>query len=129
MAISGKVSAATVAASAVAVVGGIVGPHVFPNGTPADVKGLSLGVVTAAVTFVSGYLAKHGIDAKAVEADASALASDLGVPFSSIPEYVDPEPVALPAPVVAPVPAPVAVAPVQVVAPGAVVAASVPVAE
>jgi uncharacterized membrane protein (UPF0136 family) len=126
MAISGKVSTATVAASTVAVVGGIVGPHIFPNGTPSDVKGLSLGVVTAAVTFVSGYLAKHGIDAKAVEADASALATDLGVPFSSIPEYVDPEPVALPvaAPVVAPVAAPVAVAPVQVVAP---VAVSVPV--
>lgn len=122
MAISGKVSAATVAASTVAVVGGIVGPHIFPNGTPSDVKGLSLGVVTAAVTFVSGYLAKHGIDAKAVEADASALATDLGVPFSSIPEYVDPEPVALP--VVAPVAAPVAVTPVQVVAP---VAVSVPV--
>ena len=122
MAISGKVSAATVAASTVAVVGGIVGPHIFPNGTPSDVKGLSLGVVTAAVTFVSGYLAKHGIDAKAVEADASALATDLGVPFSSIPEYVDPEPVALP--VAAPVAAPVAVAPVQVVAP---VAVSVPV--
>jgi hypothetical protein len=129
MAISGKVSAATVAASAVAVVGGIVGPHVFPNGTPADVKGLSLGVVTAAVTFVSGYLAKHGIDAKAVEADASALASDLGVPFSSIPEYVDPEPVAEPVavPLAAPaVAVPVAVPAVQVVAP---VAVSVPVAE
>jgi hypothetical protein len=110
MNISGKVTASTVAASMASVVGGIVGPHVFPNGTPSDVKGLYLGGVTAAVTFVSGYLARHGINADALASDAETLASDLGVPFSQVPQAVEPDPVEA-APVSTPVPAPIVFAP------------------
>jgi hypothetical protein len=101
---SPKVTASTVAASAATVVGGIVGPYVFPNGTPADVKGLWLALVTAGVTFASGYLTTH----PALEKDAEkvvSIADELGVPFSRIAEYVEPTPA--PAPVVE-VPAPVA---------------------
>jgi hypothetical protein len=123
MSISGKVTASTVAASLTTVVGGIVGPHVFPHGVPSDVKGLYLGVTTAAVTFVSGYLAKHHIDAAAVASDAVSLASDLGVPFSQLPQAVEDVAEAVGVPLPVDVPLPVVPAPVAPVTP------SVPVAE
>jgi hypothetical protein len=111
MAISGKVAASTVAASVSTVVAGIIAPHVFPAGTPSDIVGLFEAGVTAVVTFVSGYMARHGIAVPAAVEEAVAL--DFGVPFSSIPdapEVLAPaEPVAPVAPVA---PAPAVVAPV-----------------
>lgn len=86
MAISGKVTASTVAASVTTVVSGILAPHVFWTSVPSDVRGLVEGGVTAVITFASGYLAKHGIDAPAAIADAVELGTDLGVPFSAIPD-------------------------------------------
>lgn len=100
---SPKVTAATVAASTVSVIGGIVGPYVFPNGTPADVKGLALAVVTAGVTFASGYLTKHPALEHDVEA-AVSVAEELGKPFSQVAEYIEPF-VPAPAPVVPQAPA------------------------
>jgi hypothetical protein len=86
---SPKVTASTVAASAATVVGGIVGPYVFPHGTPADVKGLWLAVVTAGVTFASGYFTKHPAVTKEVEKVAS-IADELGKPFAQIAEWTEP---------------------------------------
>lgn len=113
---SPKVTAATVAASAASVVGGIVGPYVFPSGTPADVKGLWLAGVTAAVTFASGYVTKHPAIEKTADKVVS-LADEVGKPFSQLAEYVEPKISVVdltpraPAPTVAdavPAPAPVA---------------------
>jgi hypothetical protein len=100
---SPKVTAATVAASAASVVGGIVGPYVFPDGTPADVKGLWLAGVTAAVTFASGYLTRHVAVAKEAEHVVS-VAEQIGKPFSQVAQLIDfaqaePAPVAPVAPV------------------------------
>lgn len=85
---SPKISAATVAAAVSTTVGGIVGPYVFPHGVPSDVKGLSLALVTAGVTFASGYLTKHAAVAREVE-KAVSLADELGKPFSQISEWVE----------------------------------------
>lgn len=105
MAISGKVTASTVAASVTTVVSGILAPHVFGHQTPSDVRGLIEGGVTAAVTFVAGYLARHGVDPVKLAEDSAAVASDLGVPFMALSEAVEPvEPAAEPAPVAAPLP-------------------------
>jgi len=113
MAISGKVTASTVAASATTVISGILAPHIFWASVPSDVKGLVEAGVTAAVTFVSGYLAKHGVAYETQVAVGSQVATDFGAPFSSIPEApevlapldVAPAPVALAAvPVAEPVP-------------------------
>lgn len=90
---SPKISAATVAAGASTVVGGIVGPYVFPSGVPTDVQGLWLAAFTAAVTFASGYLTRHPADAARVGAvvkDAEKVSEAVGVPFSQIAEYVEP---------------------------------------
>jgi hypothetical protein len=114
---SPKVTASTVAAGLSSVVGGIVGPYVFPDSTPADVKGLWLGVVSAAVAFGAGFLTKH--PKLEAEVDHAAFVVDeLARPFSQIPEWVDAAkevtaPVAAePAPVVAP-PAHVVLPPAQ----------------
>jgi hypothetical protein len=111
MAISGKVTASTVAAAAVTVVSGILAPHVFWSSVPSDVRGLVEAGVTAVVTFASGYLARHGVDAGAVEHDVESLADDFGVPFMQVHDVVDApvdEPVGEPAPSVV---EPVAVTP------------------
>jgi hypothetical protein len=102
--ISGKVTASTVAASVTSILGGIVGPHVFPHGVPSDVKGLALGVTTAAITFVSGYLAKHRVDVEAAVTDVVDLGADLGVPYSQLPQSVQDaaEEIGIPLPVDAP---------------------------
>jgi len=92
MAISGKVTASTTAASITAIVTGILAPHVFSRGVPSDVRGLVEAGVTAGITFVSGYLAKHGIDAGAVAQDVEALVVDLGVPFMAVAEAPEAEP-------------------------------------
>jgi hypothetical protein len=84
MAISGKVTASTVAATGATIVAGIVAPHVFSHSVPSDVRGLIEGGVTAVVTFVSGYLAKHGISYERLAADTAAVAEDLGVPFMAL---------------------------------------------
>lgn len=84
MAISGKVTASTVAASVSTVVTGILAPHVFPHGVASDVRGLIEGGVTGAVTFVFGWLAKHGIDGAQLTEDVEAVATDLGVPFMAL---------------------------------------------
>jgi ABC-type Fe3+-siderophore transport system permease subunit len=105
-AISGKVTASTVAAAGTTIVAGILAPHVFQLSVPSDVRGLIEGGVTAVVTFASGYLAKHGVAYEKLVTDTEAVATDLGVPFMSLSQAVEPEP------------APVAVEP----APGAPVA-------
>lgn len=110
---SPKISAATVAAAVSTTVGGIVGPYVFPHGVPSDVKGLSLALVTAGVTFASGYLTKHTAVAREAEKVIS-LADELGKPFSQISEWVeDVAPAAVPTIVPASV-APGVAAPVPV---------------
>jgi hypothetical protein len=68
MAVSPKVSAATVGAAFTTIIAGILGPHLFPHATASDVQGLVEAVVTAAVTFGSGFLAR---DAQRVEAEVS----------------------------------------------------------
>lgn len=107
-AISGKVTASTVAAAGTTIVAGILAPHVFWPNVPSDVQGLVEGGITAVVTFVSGYMAKHGINYEKFVQDADVVASDLGVPFSALadaPEQPsrsdavqDPAPVAQPLP-------------------------------
>lgn len=72
--ISGKVTAATVAASATTLVCSILAPHVFPGGIPSDIQGLVETGVTAVVTFASGYAARHGI-VTVVEHEAAKLAT------------------------------------------------------
>lgn len=94
MAISGKVTASTVAASLTTVISGILAPHVFSHGVPSDVRGLIEGGTTAVITFVAGYLAKHGIDPAKLAEDSVAVASDLGVPFSALSEAPEVPPVA-----------------------------------
>jgi hypothetical protein len=97
-AISGKVTASTVAAAGTTIVAGILAPHVFSHNVPSDVRGLVQGGVTAALTFVSGYLAKHGVSYEKLVQDSAAVASDLGVPFMALSESA-PEPLAVePAP-------------------------------
>jgi hypothetical protein len=118
MAISGKVIASTVGAAATTVVSGILAPHVFWPSVQPDVRGLVEAGVTAVVTFASGYLARHGIDAQAVEHDVEALAEDFGVPFMQVHDVADD------APAVEPV---VEVAPVVPVVDGSAVTPSTPV--
>lgn len=91
MAISGKVTASTVAASVTTVITGILAPHVFPHGVPSDVRGLVEGGIAAVVTFGAGYLAKHGIDAEKLAEDVTAVAEDLGVPYMSVPDVAEVE--------------------------------------
>jgi hypothetical protein len=107
MAVSGKVVASTVAAAATTVVSGILAPHVFWPSVQPDVRGLVEAGVTAVVTFASGYLARHGVDAQAVERDVEALAEDFGVPFMQVHDVADDAPVVEPVVEVAPVVEPV----------------------
>jgi predicted anti-sigma-YlaC factor YlaD len=103
MAISGKVTASTVAAAGTTVVAGILAPHVFWPSVPSDVRGLIEAGVTAVITFASGYMAKHGVAYEKLMQDAGAVASDLGVPFMALSDAVEAPPrsdvVADPAPV------------------------------
>lgn len=60
MAISGKVSAGTVAAGVATAVTDIIARHTFHgSAVPGDILALIGATVTAGVTFVAGYLAKH----------------------------------------------------------------------
>lgn len=110
MSISGKVTASTVAASVTTVISGILAPHVFTHSVPSDVRGLIEGGTTAVITFVAGYLAKHGIDAEQLATDVEAVGSDLGVPFMALSDAVESpaDVVADPAPVAVPVAQPLA---------------------
>lgn len=65
MAISGKVSAASVGAGVATVVSDIVARHLGAP-VPADVLALIGASITAGVTFVCGYLARH-VPASAVD--------------------------------------------------------------
>jgi hypothetical protein len=72
--ISGKVTAATVAAASTTMVCNILGPYVFHGQVPSDIQGLIDSAIAAAVTFAAGYLARHVVPAagslvKAAEAD------------------------------------------------------------
>ncbi|MDH6108854.1 hypothetical protein P3T36_002985 [Kitasatospora sp. MAP12-15] len=69
--ISGKVTASTVATGISTLVFSIVAPHIWHGTITPDIEGLIESVITAAVTFVAGYVAKHGI-AAAVERDVKA---------------------------------------------------------
>lgn len=73
MAISGKVSAATVGAATATLVSDIVARHAFHGNVPGDILALIGASSTAAVTFVFGYLAKH-VPAE-VKADAEKFVS------------------------------------------------------
>jgi hypothetical protein len=95
MAISGKVSAASVGAAGATLVSDILARHAFHGQVPGDVLALVGASVTAAVTFACGYLAKH------VPITVQHVAED--VASSAIAEYVDPAPVAEPAAPVPPV--------------------------
>lgn len=101
MAISPKVSAATVAASLSTVIIGIVGPHAFPHGTPADIQGLIGAAVTAVVTFASGYLARH--DTAAV-AEVKADVAKADVVYTKVRQAVQPATVPQAAPLAEAVP-------------------------
>lgn len=74
MAVSPKVSAATVGAAFTTIVAGILGPHLFPHATASDVQGLIEAVVTAAVTFGSGWFAREApkVEAEVKHVEASA---------------------------------------------------------
>jgi hypothetical protein len=92
MAISGKVTASTVAAAGSTIIAGILAPHVFTHQVPSDVRGLIEGGVTAAVTFVSGYLARHGIAYEKLITDTADVAADLGVPFMALSDVTEETP-------------------------------------
>jgi hypothetical protein len=72
--ISGKVTASTVAASGTTLVCSILAPHVFHGQLSPDLQGLIETIVTAGITFASGYMARHGIVA-AVAKDVQAVES------------------------------------------------------
>jgi hypothetical protein len=72
--ISGKVTASTVAASATTLVCSILAPHVFHGQVTPDIQGLIETVITAGITFASGYAARHGI-VSVVEKDVAKLAA------------------------------------------------------
>lgn len=91
MAISGKVSAASVGAAGATLVSDIIARHAFHGQVPGDVLALVGASVTAAVTFACGYLAKH------VPITVQKVAEDVAT--SAIAEYVDPAPAAEDAPV------------------------------
>lgn len=59
MAVSPKVSAATVGASLSTMVIGILNVHVFPHGMAPDVEGLVSAAVVALSTFASGWFARE----------------------------------------------------------------------
>jgi hypothetical protein len=99
VAISGKVSSATVASALTSIVFADVAPHVFHGTVPADLVGLAGAAITAAVTFVAGYMARHGLaDAlpqvvkdEAVSVLAHAVPSFLepvAVPVAPLPQAV-----------------------------------------
>lgn len=69
--ISGKVTAATVATGITTLVFSIVAPHLGAGQISPDVEGLVESVVTAAVTFGAGYLAKHRV-VETIEKDVQA---------------------------------------------------------
>lgn len=58
MAISPKVSAATVGASVSTLIIGILSVHVFPHGMAPDVQGLVSAAIVALVTFAAGWFAR-----------------------------------------------------------------------
>jgi hypothetical protein len=76
VAISGKVTAATVAASLTSVAFSGLAPHIAVSG---DVKSLAGGLATALVTFGAGYFAKHGVSFEQAAEDAANLLADFGV--------------------------------------------------
>jgi len=59
--ISGKVTAATVATGITTLVFSILAPHLGAGQIDPDVQGLVEAIVTAAVTFAAGYMAKHRV--------------------------------------------------------------------
>lgn len=91
MAISPKVSAATVGASVTTMVIGIVGPHLFPHGMPTDVQGLIGAGVTAAITFASGYFARHDVAVAKVVKTAEQDVAKADVVFTKVKEATAPQ--------------------------------------
>jgi hypothetical protein len=98
VAISGKVSAASVGAAAATLVSDIVARHAFHGQVPGDVLALVGASVTAAVTFACGYMARH------VPITVQRVAED--VASSAVAEFVDPAPLAATESVAAPAPVP-----------------------
>lgn len=88
MSVSPKVSAATVGASLTTVVVGILGPHVFPHGMAPDVQGLVAAVLTAAVTFGSGYLARHDAEVTNIVNKVEAKAEAADVVYTKVRQAV-----------------------------------------
>lgn len=83
MAVSPKVSAATVGAAFTTIVAGIVGPHVFPSSTASDVQGLVEAAVTALVTFGSGWFAR---ELPKVEQDVKPLVQQAETVYTKVRE-------------------------------------------
>jgi len=81
--ISGKVTASTVATGVSTLVFSIVAPHLIHGQLDPDIQGLIESVITAAVTFGAGYLAKHGITA-AIAKDVSAVLSAPAKPAPAV---------------------------------------------
>lgn len=75
MAISPKVSAATVGASVSTLIIGILSVHVFPHGMAPDVQGLVSAGVVALTTFASGWFSRElpKVEAAAVKDVAPAV--------------------------------------------------------
>lgn len=91
VAISGKVTASTVSAALTTIVFADVAPHVFHGAVPADLVGLVGAAVTAGVTFVAGYFARHGL----LEAVPAVLKDEaVKVLADAVPSFL--EPVAVP---------------------------------
>lgn len=91
MAISGKVSAASVGAASATLVSDIVARHMFHGQVPGDVLALVGAGVTAAVTFVCGYLAKHipaPVKAEVERVAEMAVAQVADAPQGEAPTYV-----------------------------------------
>jgi hypothetical protein len=85
--ISGKVTAATVAASFSTLVFSTVAPHIFHGQVSPDLQGLVESAVAAAVTFSAGYLARHGVAVQTVASDAMAVAKAVPVPVVKAVEH------------------------------------------
>jgi hypothetical protein len=101
VAISGKVTASTVSAALTTIVFADVAPHVFHGTVPADLVGLAGAAITAGVTFVAGYMARHGLaDAlpQVVKDEAVKVLADV------LPAVPAAEPVAAPQAVAVAVP-------------------------
>lgn len=81
--ISGKVTSATVATGISTLVFSILAPHIVHGTISPDIEGLVQAVITAAVTFAAGYMAKHGVTAAVVKDVQAVVGGAAPVPASA----------------------------------------------